>query len=202
MSNLNRSKSLGALTLLSANTLPIYISDAVRKRCMAIKRSMELRESKNQESMDWLRNYQKRSKALKKTITLHSKLLDPHSSLKEVHAENLQRHRQADKQRTKDYRRELQDMKARVQERPYLFEQVKQRNAKEYAEQIYRNKLKKMGLKEEFVEEIGDTFRSDDDINTSIHSDSSHIREENADDWEKIEDVEKESVKSKREETP
>lgn len=43
--------------------------------------------------MEWLRNYQKRSKALKKTITLHAKLLDPHSSLKEVQAENLQRHR-------------------------------------------------------------------------------------------------------------
>ncbi|KAF6718693.1 Protein FAM161B [Oryzias melastigma] len=201
-SNLNRSKSLGALSLMSANTLPIYISDAVRKRCIAVKKSMELRESKNQESMEWLRNYQKRSKALKKTITLHAKLLDPHSSLKEVQAENLQRHRQADKQRTKNYMRELQDMKARVQERPYLFEQVKQRNAKECAEQTYRNKLKKMGLKEEFVEEIVDTIRSDDDTKTSIHSDSSHIREENADDWEKIEDVEKESVKSKREETP
>lgn len=98
--------------------------------------------------------------------------------------------------------RELQDMKARVQERPYLFEQVKQvshrklnvlldnnciwshitfntqRNAKECAEQTYRNKLKKMGLKEEFVEEIGDTIRSDDDTKTSIHSDSSHIRYE------------------------
>lgn len=36
-SNLNRSKSLGALSLMSANTLPIYISDAVRKRCIAVK---------------------------------------------------------------------------------------------------------------------------------------------------------------------
>lgn len=72
-------------------------------------------------------------------------------------------------------------MKARVSERPYLFEQVKQvsdrkpehyftsimtqtstgltlsfywqKNAKAHAEQIYRNKLKKAGLKEQFVEE-------------------------------------------------
>lgn len=54
---------------------------------------MELRESNNQESLDWLRNYQKRSKALEKTVALRAKFLDPHSSLKEVHTENLQRHR-------------------------------------------------------------------------------------------------------------
>ncbi|XP_020569613.1 protein FAM161B [Oryzias latipes] len=205
MTNLSRSKSLGALTWMTANTLPIYISDAVRKRCTAIKKSMELRESNNQESLDWLRNYQKRSKALEKTVALRAKFLDPHSSLKEVHTENLQRHRQTDKQRMNNYMRDLKDIKARVKERPYLFEQVKQRNAKDCAEQTYRNKLRKVGLTEVFVDETGDTSRSDDDTKTSINSvksESSHIREENADDWEKIEDVEKESVKSKREETP
>lgn len=38
--------------------------------------------------------------------------------------------READQQRMRDYMRELREMKARVSERPYLFEQVKQvRNA-------------------------------------------------------------------------
>lgn len=34
--------------------------------------------------------------------------------------------READQQRMKEYMRELREMKARVSERPYLFEQVKQ----------------------------------------------------------------------------
>lgn len=101
--------------------------------------------------------------------------------------------------------RDLKDIKARVKERPYLFEQVKQvshrklndllyddwscitfasnvqRNAKDCAEQTYRNKLRKVGLTEVFVDETGDTSRSDDDTKTSINSvqsESSHIRYE------------------------
>lgn len=54
---------------------------------------MEMRDNKNQESADWLTTYQMRSQAMKKNVTLHAKLLDPHSSLKEVHSEKLQHHR-------------------------------------------------------------------------------------------------------------
>ncbi|KAM6912265.1 protein FAM161B [Xenentodon cancila] len=201
ISNLSRSKSLGALTRLSSDTLPTYITDAVRKRCVAIKKSMELRDSKNQESVEWLRNYQMRGQAMKKTVAMHAKLLDPHSSLKEVYNEHLQQHQETDRQRMRDYRRELRDMKARVSERPYLFEQVKQRNAKACAEQTYRSKLKKAGLKEQFVQATGEAHRSDDDTEKSDHSTENGIRsgEENVDDGEKIEDVEEKSVKSKGE---
>ncbi|XP_049918181.1 protein FAM161B isoform X2 [Epinephelus moara] len=210
ISNLSRSKSLGALTSLSADTLPTYITDAARKRCVAIRKSMEIRDSKNQESADWLRKYQMRSQAMKKTVTLHAKLLDPHSSLKEVYNDKLQNHREADQQRMREYMRELRSMKARVSERPYLFEQVKQRNAKAHAEQTYRNKLKKAGLEEQFVEENGEAVegtsassRSEEDIdeNRSTENDIPS-REENVDDGEKIEDVEEKSVKSKGEEMP
>ncbi|XP_034714177.1 protein FAM161B [Etheostoma cragini] len=211
ISNLSRSKSLGALTSLSADTLPTYITDAARKRCMAIRKSMEMRDSKNQESVDWLKKYQLRSQAMKKTVTLHAKLLDPHSSLEEVCNEKLKHHREADQQRMKEYMRELRYMKARVSERPYLFERVKQKNAKSYAEQTYRNKLKKAGLKELFVEEIGEgvegtSYRSEEDTdeNHSCENDihSIYAEEENVDDGEKIEDVEEKSVKSKEEEMP
>lgn len=57
------------------------------------RKSMEMRDSKNQESADWLRSYQLRSQAMKKTLAVHAKLLDPHSSLKEVYNEKLQHHR-------------------------------------------------------------------------------------------------------------
>lgn len=56
------------------------------------RKSMELRESKNQETADWLRSYQMRSQAMKKSVALHAKFQDPHSSLKDVLNENLKRH--------------------------------------------------------------------------------------------------------------
>ncbi|GLD62430.1 protein FAM161B isoform X2 [Lates japonicus] len=178
---------------------------------MAIRKSMEMRDSKNRESADWLRKYQMRSQAMKKTVALHAKLLDPHSSLKEVYNEKLKHHMVADQQRMREYMKELRDMKARVSERPYLFEQVKQRNARAHAEQTYRNKLRKAGLKEQFVEENGEAIegtlvssRVEDDVDVNDHSNENevHSREENVDDGEKIEDVEEESVKSKGEEMP
>ncbi|AWP16560.1 putative protein FAM161B [Scophthalmus maximus] len=209
--SLSRSKSLGALTSLSPDTLPTYITDAVRKRGMAIRKSLEMRDSKNHEHAEWLRKYQTRSQAMKKTVALHAKFLDPHSSLKEVCDEKLKQHMMADQQRMREYMNELQRMKARVSERPYLFEQVKQRNAKALAEQTYRSQLKKAGLKERFVEEKGAALEGtsvsfsseeDSDVHDHRHGDDIRSREENVDDGEKIEDVEEESVKSKREEMP
>ncbi|XP_047201278.1 protein FAM161B isoform X2 [Girardinichthys multiradiatus] len=204
INNPRNSKPLAAQTLISADTLPTYITDAVRQRCAAIRKSIEMRENKNQESAEWLKNYQMRSQAMKKTVVLHAKLLDPHSSLKDVCNENRLHHQEADLQRTRDYMKELRDMKARVRERPYLFEQVKQ-NAKAHAEQTYRRKLQKTGIKEQFVEETGESFRFDYAASyTSSHGSEKKIqsREENVDDGEKIEDVEEKSVKSKGEEMP
>ncbi|XP_054653670.1 protein FAM161B [Dunckerocampus dactyliophorus] len=195
-SSLNRSKSCGALASLSADTLPTYITDATRKRCMAIRMSMEMKDWKNQASDNWLRKYQIKSEAMRKTVSLHAKLLDPHKSLREVYDERLQHHRQADRQRTSDYMKDLQDMKARVRERPLLFEQVKQRNAKARAEQTYRNELKKAGVKEQFVEEKGGALKGtsisstlEDDTTPDVHRTDnvfhgSDAEEENVDDGE------------------
>ncbi|XP_028994411.1 protein FAM161B [Betta splendens] len=209
--SLSRSKSLGALTSLSSDTLPTYISDAARKRCTAIRNSMEVRESKNQESAEWFRKYQTRSRAMKKAVALHAKLLDPHRSLNEVFHDKTRHHREADKQKMREYSKELQEMKARVSERPYLFQLVKQKNAKAHAEQVFWDKLKKAGLKEQFVEENGEageevssssSSRSEENRSNDSCSPENDMynREENVDDGEKIEAVEEESVKSKGEE--
>lgn len=45
-----------------------------------------------------------------------------------------------------------------------------QRNAKALAEQMYRSKLQKAGLEEKFVEETGESFRSEDDTDTNDSS--------------------------------
>ncbi|XP_019721056.1 protein FAM161B isoform X3 [Hippocampus comes] len=181
-SNLSRSKSCGALKSLSADTLPTYITDATRQRCMAIRKSMEIRDGKNQESADWQRKYQSKSEAMRKTVSLHAKLLDPHKSLKEVYDERVRHHREADRQRASDYLRDLQDMKARVRKRPLLFEQVKQRHAKAQAEQVYKNELRKVGVEEQFVEEKAGTVtelsRSKGDTSPDVHNNYCSLTEE------------------------
>lgn len=50
---------------------------------------MEMRDKKNQESADWLRTFNRRSQALKRSGALHAKLPDQ----KDVHEEKLQQHR-------------------------------------------------------------------------------------------------------------
>lgn len=56
---------------------------------------MEMRHSKSHESEDWMKMHQMRSEAMRRSVALHARLLDPHSSLKEVHNEKLLQHRSA-----------------------------------------------------------------------------------------------------------
>uniref|UniRef100_A0A3P8XUB3 FAM161 centrosomal protein B n=1 Tax=Esox lucius TaxID=8010 RepID=A0A3P8XUB3_ESOLU len=176
---LKRSNSLGGLTSLSTDTLPTYITDAARKRCMAIRMSVLQRENTEQESVEFMRKHRMRSQAMKKTVAVRAKVTDPHSSLKEVYHEKLKKHREADQQRMKEYKKELQDIKTRVTVRPFLFEQVSQKKAKADAERIYGDKLREAGLNEQFVKTKGEellttqVLKSDDDCdNQSVESDT------------------------------
>ncbi|KAI5102332.1 protein FAM161B isoform X1, partial [Silurus meridionalis] len=167
MNVLKRSKSLSGLTSLSRDTLPTYITDAARKRSMAIRKSVELRESKEQESADWMKKHRMNSQTISRGLVARAKAMDPHKSLKEVYQEKLKQHRQqADQERIKDYKKELREMKARVSARPYLFEQVSQRNAKSDAERRYRNTLEHEGLDENFVRSTGENDESQTSENT------------------------------------
>lgn len=114
----------------------------------------------------------------------------------------------------REYARELRDMRDRVRERPYLFEQVKQvsgtaewllrsaggeilenhvcfcffclqKNARAQAEQVFRNKLKKNGITERFIQQHGggneesSSSRSNDNAHESDSGSSRYAK------WEK-----------------
>ncbi|XP_030643253.1 protein FAM161B [Chanos chanos] len=178
--NLKRSTSFAGLTSLSMDTLPTYITDAARKRRVAIRRSLEQREDKERESAEWMRRHRMNSEAMRRAVTVRAKAMDPHRSLKEVYQEKLKQHREADQQRVREYKEELREMKARVTGRPYLFEQLSQKNAKSDAERRYRDTLKQAGLNENFVKTKGEeavktiTLESDaeddDDGNSDVCS--------------------------------
>ncbi|XP_056333765.1 protein FAM161B [Danio aesculapii] len=169
--NIKRSSSFGGLTSLSMDTLPTYITDAARKRSLAVRRSLELKDLEEQENADWMKQHRIRSQAMSKAVAMRAKAMDPHKSLKEVYQEKLKQHRLADLERMKDYQRELKEMKTRVTVRPYLFEQVSQKNAKNNAERRYRNTLEQAGLDENFVRSKGDTKKAIDVDNDSADED-------------------------------
>lgn len=50
---------------------------------------MEMKDNKNRESAEWVRTFNRRSQALKRSGALQAKLLDQ----KDVHSEKLQQHR-------------------------------------------------------------------------------------------------------------
>lgn len=146
---LPRSRSLSGLASFSANTLPVHITDATRKRESAVRMSLE--KDKSDMSIQWLETHKKNCQAMSKSVTLRAKAMDPHKSLEEVFKAKLKENRNNDRKRAKEYKKELEEMKKRIQTRPYLFEQVTKALARKEAEQRYRDTLRKAGLEEEFV---------------------------------------------------
>ncbi|KAM4853480.1 protein FAM161B [Thomomys bottae] len=147
---LARSRSLSGLASLSANTLPVHITDATRKRESAVRTSLE-KKGKADESIQWLEKHKRKCQAMSKSVTLRAKAMDPHKSLEEVFKAKLKENRNNDRKREREYKKELEEMKKRIQTRPYLFEQISKDLARKEAEQQYRDTLKQVGLEEDFV---------------------------------------------------
>ncbi|XP_026340860.2 protein FAM161A isoform X2 [Ursus arctos] len=63
--------------------------------------------------------------------------------------------RKSEKERMREYRRELEEREEKLKHRPLLFERVAQKNARMAAEKHYSNTLKALGLSDEFVSKKG-----------------------------------------------
>ncbi|NXH67504.1 F161B protein, partial [Hydrobates tethys] len=153
--SVQKSHSPTGLSSLSSNTLPVHITDATRKRESAIRYSQDNKKEGDKEGIYWLEKQKKKCQAIQKSVNSRAKALDPHKSLEETHKEKLKQNRQNMRERTKEYRKELEEMQLRVKNRPYLFEQVTKRDARQGAERRYRHTLQQVGLSEEFVRKKG-----------------------------------------------
>ncbi|KFV99296.1 Protein FAM161B, partial [Fulmarus glacialis] len=153
--SVQKSHSLTGLSSLSSNTLPVHITDAARKRESAIRYSQDNKKEGDKEGIYWLEKQKKKCQAIQKSVNSRAKALDPHKSLEETHKEKSKQNRQNMRERTKEYRKELEEMQLRVKNRPYLFEQVTKRDARQGAERRYRQTLQQVGLSEEFVRKKG-----------------------------------------------
>ncbi|XP_070368145.1 protein FAM161A isoform X5 [Equus asinus] len=63
--------------------------------------------------------------------------------------------RKSEKERMREYRRELEEREEKLKNRPLLFERVAQKNARMAAEKQYSNTLKALGISDEFVSKKG-----------------------------------------------
>ncbi|XP_010286782.1 PREDICTED: protein FAM161B, partial [Phaethon lepturus] len=153
--SVQKSHSLSGLSSLSSNTLPVHITDATRKRESAIRHSQDNKKEGDKEGFYCLEKQKKKCQAIRKSVNSRAKALDLHKSLEETHKEKLKQNRQSMRERTKEYRKELEEMHLRVKNRPYLFEQVTKRDAHQGAERRYRHTLQQVGLSEEFVRKKG-----------------------------------------------
>ncbi|XP_064920044.1 protein FAM161B isoform X2 [Columba livia] len=122
--SVQKGHSLTGLSSLSSNTLPVHITDATRKRESALKYSQDSKKEGNKEGIYWLEKQKKKCQAIQKSVNSRAKALDPHRSLEETHKEKSKQNWQNMRARTKEYRKELEEMQLRVKNRPYLFEQV------------------------------------------------------------------------------
>ncbi|XP_048340832.1 protein FAM161B isoform X2 [Sphaerodactylus townsendi] len=152
---IQRSRSLACLSSLSSNTLPVYITDAVRKRESAIKSLQQDKKCRENEGIHWAEQQRRKCQAMQKSVIHRAKAMDPHKSLEEMYKEKLKQSWQNDRKRTKEYKKELEDMKIRVKNRPYLFEQVTKHSASQGAQRLYRDTLRQFGLNEDFVRSKG-----------------------------------------------
>uniref|UniRef100_A0A8C6XK46 FAM161 centrosomal protein B n=1 Tax=Naja naja TaxID=35670 RepID=A0A8C6XK46_NAJNA len=152
---IQRSRSFNCLSALSTNTFPIYITDAVRKRAGAIKLLQENKKYKENEGARWAELQRKKCQAIHKSVICRAKAMDPHKSLEETHKEKLKQNWQNGQKRTREYKKELEEMKMRVKNRPYLFEQVTTHSARQGAQKLFKDTLHQFGLNEEFVRKKG-----------------------------------------------
>ncbi|XP_029454310.1 protein FAM161B [Rhinatrema bivittatum] len=166
---LKKSHTVTGLSSLSPNTLPVYITDSAQRRDSAIRCSLEEKRSKEHGKARWLESYRKRSQAMHKSVNRRAEVLDSHVPLENVFKEKLKQNWLNDQKRKNEYEKELEEMKRRVKDRPYLFEQVTKSDARKMVESQYMSALNQVGLSEEFVNKKGrDTIDLSEEVETRI----------------------------------
>ncbi|XP_078676318.1 protein FAM161A-like [Branchiostoma floridae x Branchiostoma belcheri] len=137
----------------SMDSIPAATTESTRKRTAAVRASLMEREMEEQE---WrMREKQKRQKEkeIRKSLAAKARANDQSLALSEVNDDKLKEFRDQERARQLDYKRSLNEMMARVESRPYMFERQSQINARKAAEKKYQEALRNAGVDEDFVAE-------------------------------------------------
>ncbi|CAC5422067.1 FAM161A [Mytilus coruscus] len=158
-------RSLGHLST-SLDSIPAKMTNAAALRSSQSKKKLSTMTEKERREIDEERR--KRNKEMK-----YRRLINERTStenLSETTEQRLRRYREAERERMEQYEKELQNMKDRIDQRPLLFEQESQVNAKKSAEKKFTAKLRSHGVDEEALQtrssrtvSVHDSYDSYDD---------------------------------------
>ncbi|CAG2185238.1 FAM161A [Mytilus edulis] len=158
-------RSLGHLST-SLDSIPAKMTNAAALRSSQSKKKLSTMTEKERREVDEERR--KRNKEMK-----YRRLINERAStenLSETNEQRLRRYREAERERMEQYEKELQNMKDRIDQRPLLFEQESQVNAKKTAEKKFTAKLQSHGLNEDALQtrssrtvSVHDSYDSYDD---------------------------------------
>ncbi|XP_077342210.1 protein FAM161A isoform X2 [Lithobates pipiens] len=133
-------------------------TESSKRREQAVRKFLEAQLRKEEDEERIRARKKKREKLLKKHITRKVKSIHPqqaknsHSKLKEL--------RRNEKQRMEEYFEELDTMKDRVSQTPFLLERVRKEKASLCAEKRYFGVLKDAGLPDDYVFTKGQTLQT------------------------------------------
>ncbi|XP_063429193.1 protein FAM161A-like [Mytilus trossulus] len=158
-------RSLGHLST-SLDSIPAKMTNAASLRSSQSKKKLSTMTERERREVDEERR--KRNKEMK-----YRRLINERAStenLSETNEQRLRRYREAERERMEQYEKELQNMKDRIDQRPLLFEQETQVNAKKTAEKKFTAKLHSHGLNEDALQtrssrtvSVHDSYDSYDD---------------------------------------
>nr|KAF6328759.1 FAM161 centrosomal protein A [Pipistrellus kuhlii] len=97
--------------------------------------------------------------------------------------------RKSEKERMREYQRELEEREEKLKHRPLLFQRVAQKNARMAAEKHYSNTLKALGISDEFVSKKGQSGKifesfSNQEVKSFTEDKESFNEEENIEERE------------------
>ncbi|XP_005884703.1 PREDICTED: protein FAM161A, partial [Myotis brandtii] len=137
------------------NCSPPMPTVSSRGREQATRRSLEEKKMLEEERTRILTKQKQRMKELQKLLTTRTKAYDSHQSLAQISKSRIKSLRKSEKERMREYRRELEEIEEKLKHRPLLFQRVAQKNARMAAEKHYSNTLKALGISDEFVSKKG-----------------------------------------------
>ncbi|KAL4694638.1 hypothetical protein H8957_002264 [Semnopithecus entellus] len=137
------------------NYNPPVTTVSSRGREQAVRRSLEEKKMLEEERNRILTKQKQRMKELQKLLTTRAKAYDSHQSLAQISKSRVKCLRKSEKERMREYQRELEEREEKLKKRPLLFERVAQKNARMAAEKHYSNTLKALGISDEFVSKKG-----------------------------------------------
>ncbi|XP_074651069.1 protein FAM161A-like [Tubulanus polymorphus] len=166
--------STGSLNLSqSLDNIPAKLTTSAELRSSANRGKIHQMSLKEQELREKKRLLREKEKRLKREIAEKAAANDQSTSLKQTEKEKLKRFKEAERERSIEYQQELRQMKEKLKNRPFLFEQQSQVNARKQAEKRYSDTIRDAGLDEQFIYSKGTatTDYNDDDDDDDISDD-------------------------------